>query len=62
MTNLSAECSGCRFFEPPRHGSRGECRRHAPVPSPDNGGPPPRPSWPLVDPGDWCGEYQGGPR
>lgn len=52
-------CASCRFFD--GGSEQGYCRRHAPVGSIDDAR---RWScgavvcWPIVEAGDWCGEYE----
>lgn len=52
------QCIGCKFYAP-RGGldlaEVGECIRYAPMPVP--GQPQPVVEWPLVQPGDWCGDW-----
>lgn len=57
------KCGTCRFFERELRAEEGEghCRRHAPSPvhhsDPDDLWPV---IWPIVDAGEWCGEWRQG--
>jgi len=57
-----SNCRQCRFFRAaapqpaPEDRNSGECRRYPPSP-PDLGARTGN-DWPLVQPDDWCGEYQ----
>ncbi len=55
-------CGGCVYFRPVWPADQSlralasprACRRHAPAPDPLLFGS----RWPLVEPGDWCGDFQ----
>lgn len=56
MKPRTPRCLSCRFSQDaPGNTGTIECRRHAPQPahfSPDQ-----QPTWPVVQPTDWCGEF-----
>jgi hypothetical protein len=53
------KCADCRFYDAPENGyeqhPRGSCRRYAPIPRAAE--EKTVTTWPLVLPGDWCGEF-----
>lgn len=52
-------CESCRYFGGVlvRNGQRvGACRKHTPRVDKDGAA-----AWPLVKPGDWCGEHMPSP-
>ena len=40
-------CGTCKYYEPTKRGSSGNCRKYAP-----------RPDFPKVGEKYWCGEYE----
>lgn len=60
---MARQCADCRFFNNGEEGMLGECRRHAPGAHLVQCGATPGgidmiAIWPLIDPEDWCGEYE----
>ena len=51
---VSESCGSCRFFIAHSNDVNGQCRRRSPMIV--NG--PYAYEWPVVDPEEWCGEYE----
>lgn len=58
---MKADCVKCKFFHAYEENDLGECRRYAPKPfSYKENVSEVDFAWPIVHPGQWCGEFEKG--
>lgn len=64
---MKENCASCRFFKPyDDESGEGQCRRRAPLPRVVDSDDIKRdmafvPFWPVLNGGDWCGEWEAPP-